>query len=709
MKKHYLSIVVPMLMVANSSVFAEDELPNTTFEALTIKAIYPDAETEYLISTAPTLLKSNASLYETPRSVSVMTEEQLKQKQATTLTEALKGVSSVSTGQNGRRGWDDFVIRGQLANSQVMIDGMRTATSSNYLNSFDVSGLESVEVIKGPDSVGFGPLMPAGVVNLTTKKPKAKSFQEVSVSTGSFGFLQGAFDVNYARNNTTDGAFRINGRVAQSDDPTDEVYFKNYYLAPSYHKKIGNNTDITLLASYQGREYIRQQGMPTQNDTYKKYDRSTFFGDPNRKIDDESLRLGYQLNHKLNDSWKLKQNFAFTKRKADGEAVIARAIKGNIVSGDVMNRSFNDQTKEDTIFSLDTNVSRSYQLGDTNHDVQLGVDAFRERSDYQFYTCNYGSINLATMVANHACTGAMRTHNNTALNHFGYTGLYAKDNMRLKGFDEYSNWLVNLGGRYDWSKVESDSVNLGFSEKSDKAFTGNASVMYDWHGMVAPYVSYATSFLPNTDKGKNGVLDAEKGNQVEVGIKLQSLDQRIQGALSYYDLTRKNVAEPIDITGDVYGLVGKQKTKGYEAEIKAMLNDQWNVSASYSYIPTAEIVEAGAGTTTYYAGQRINHVPKNAYSLATQYYFDPSHQGWYVGGMYRHEDEHHAERDNTKVTLPSYDLLDVEAGYNADKWNVGVVVQNVFDKAYYSGTSPNATMVTYGDPRAVRVKFDYKF
>ena len=711
MKKQSLAVLVPMLMgMASQSVLADDTTtttePTTTLDTISIQATRSDAEKDYVTTVAPNLLKSNDSLFETAKSVSVITEEQLKQKQATTVSEALKGVAGVSTGQYGRRGWDDFVIRGQLANSQVMIDGMRTATSTNFLNSFDVSGLESVEVVKGPDSVGFGQLMPAGVVNLTTKKPKANSFQEVSISAGSDGFIQGAFDVNYAKNNSTDGAFRINGRVADSDDPTNDVYFKNYYIAPSYHFNLNDKTDMTLLASYQASKYVRQQGMPSQNNVYKNYPSNFFFGDPNRYLNDESVRLGYQLNHDFDNDWHLKQNFAFTKREADGSAVLANTARP--MTGSVMRRQLNDQLKQDTILSLDTNVNKSFYTGNVSHDVMVGVDGFRERSDYAFYTCTFGTMDLNNpQSANNNCTSALAMHNNHALNHLQYVGLYAKNTMRTKGFDDDSQWLVSVGGRHDWSQVQSDSRRTGLTTKnSDNAFTANASVMYDWHNMVAPYVSYATSFLPTTDKGQDGsILDPETGEQFEVGVKLQSLDQRIQGTLSYYDLTRKDVAES---NGDYYVAVGEQNTKGYEAEVKAMLNDQWNVSASYSYIPTADVIKATA-KSNYRVGQRINHVPKNTYSLGTQYYFDPSQKGWYVGGMYRHEDAHHAERGAVSIDLPSYNLLDLEAGYQADKWRLGMMVQNVTDEDYYSGTSPNASMVTYGDPRSYRMTLSYQF
>lgn len=126
----------------------------TTLDTIIIRA--QDASQQYAATQATTILKSDEKLFDSAKSVSVVTQNQLQQKQATTLADALKGVAGVTTGQYGRRGWDDIAIRGQLASSQILVDGMRTATSSNFLNSMDISGLESIEVVKGPDSIGFG-------------------------------------------------------------------------------------------------------------------------------------------------------------------------------------------------------------------------------------------------------------------------------------------------------------------------------------------------------------------------------------------------------------------------------------------------------------------------------------------------------------------------------------------------------------------------
>ena len=50
----------------------------------------------------------------------------------------------VTAGQYGRRGWDDYCIRGQVSSAQTYVDGLRIQTSDNALRS-EFSGGQSVK------------------------------------------------------------------------------------------------------------------------------------------------------------------------------------------------------------------------------------------------------------------------------------------------------------------------------------------------------------------------------------------------------------------------------------------------------------------------------------------------------------------------------------------------------------------------------------
>ena len=666
-----------------------NQLPTITTQAET-------DEKPYAAKTASAVLRSDASLFETAQSISVITNQQIEQKQAKTVAEALDGVAGVTSGQYGRRGWDDFIIRGQISSSQTYIDGLRVQASDNVLRAEDISSLESIEVVKGPTSVGFGLALPGGLVNLTTKRPQAETSYKGALSYGSYGLKEGTFDINYAPNQSAKGAFRVVGRVSDQDDPTDDVYFKNQYIAPSYNFDLGDKDDLSVIASYQHREYIRQQGIPYSKGNYKNYSSSLFFGEPGYGYDVDVYRIGANYAHYFDNDWTFKQNLAVTKTDTKGNAILASGRN----TLPTIKRAINNQDKQDINYTLDNHLQRNFDFEKINYDVMVGVDMMRERSDYYRRTDTINSFNADNPV--YGITSTKLGTPTQELTYSQYAGLYLHNTIKID-----DNWIIGLSGRHDWTQVEIDNVLKNTSTKnSDNAFTGSASVMYRINDMFAPYISYSTSFMPVTDAGENGtLLNPEEGKQAEVGIKLQAFDQRLQGYVAYYDLTRKNVTEA-DASGNFSIQTGEQVTKGFEAEMAAALTEQWNVAATYSYIPTAKITES---VTASEMGKRSNHIPKNASSLSTQYYFSPDQFGWNIGAGIRYQGSRTAQRNTDFVYLPSYALFDVNAGYEAKTWGAGLSIKNLFDKEYLVGTTPNAQLVNWGDPMMVRFNVKFKY
>ena len=693
----FLAFSVLAIMATASHAQSESDLEQPSGNQL--PTIMTQAETDekpYAAKTASAVLRSDAALFETAQSISVITNQQIEQKQAKTVAEALDGVAGVTSGQYGRRGWDDFIIRGQISSSQTYIDGLRVQASDNVLRAEDISSLESIEVVKGPTSVGFGLALPGGLVNLTTKRPQAETSYKGALSYGSYGLKEGTFDINYAPNQSAKGAFRVVGRVSDQDDPTDYVYFKNQYIAPSYNFDLGDKDDLSVIASYQHREYIRQQGIPYSKGSYKNYSSSLFFGEPNYGYDVDVYRIGANYAHYFDNDWTFKQNLAVTKTDTKGNAILASGTN----TLPTIKRAINNQDKQDINYTLDNHLQRNFDFEKINYDVMVGVDMMRERSDYYRRTDTINSFNADNPV--YGITSTKLGTPTQEITYSQYAGLYLRNTIKID-----DDWIIGLSGRHDWTQVEIDNVLKNTSTKnSDNAFTGSASVMYRINDMFAPYVSYSTSFMPVTDAGENGtLLNPEEGKQAEVGVKFQALDQRLQGYVAYYDLTRKNVTES-DTSGNFSIQTGEQVTKGFEAEMAAALTEQWNVAATYSYIPTAKITES---VTASEIGKRSNHVPKNASSLSTQYYFSPDQFGWNIGAGIRYQDSRTAQRSTDFVYLPSYTLVDVNAGYEAKSWGAGLSIKNLFDKEYLAGTTPNAQLVNWGDPMTVRFNVKFKY
>ncbi|MBI1449209.1 TonB-dependent siderophore receptor [Acinetobacter sp. AC1-2] len=708
--KTLLAVAIFSSMTA-SHAYETAEQKNSTSVLPTI-SIQAQKETTspYVATKATSALKSDAPLFKTAQSVSVVTREQLDQKQAKTLAEALEGVAGVEAGKLGRRGWDDFVIRGQTSSDSVYVDGLRVGQSSPTPSvAAEISGMDQVQVLKGPASINFGLVAPGGMVNLVTKRPQAENFARASMTYGSYSLKEGTFDLNYSPNNSEKGAFRLNGRISDQDDPTDYVYFKNYYISPSYNFDLGDNTDLSVIASYQHREYIRQQGLPVigtlKDNPNGAIDRSLYIGDPNfGKYEADVYRTGYTFKHAFDNGWNFNQNFAVQKTEMDGKAVFARTGSNFWADKNYTTISRKNNSRHQIIdnlsFAIDNRLNKQFDLYGMQHDFNIGVDAFQEKSDYTNNRCNVGDLNIYAPVYGQTvtCSDPVSNHD---INRLKYVGLYIRDRIQLN-----DQWLLSLSGRQDWAQTQSTSlVTSNATKQSDNAFTGSASVMYTLNDIVAPYVSYATSFTPNSGTDvNNNPFKPEEGKQVEVGMKLQSPDQRIQGAIAWYDLKRQNVVVNDLINTSEKVQRGEQLTRGIETELSAEILEGLKLTAAYTYTIDAEISK---DANTSNVGKALDNIPEHAYSLSARYKFDPASKlGWYVGGGFRGET--YKTVDGLDVHVPGYTVFDTEAGYDAGHWGAQLAIRNLFDKDYYAGAL-NENLVTLGNPRQINftVKFNY--
>ncbi len=136
------SLTFSVLAIMASTAYAQTEVGleqhADTQKLPTITVQAENNQQPYAAKTANAVLRSNTPLFETAQSISAIGQQQIEQKQAKTVAEALEGVAGVTSGQYGRRGWDDFIIRGQISSSQTFIDGLRIQASDNVLRAEDI-------------------------------------------------------------------------------------------------------------------------------------------------------------------------------------------------------------------------------------------------------------------------------------------------------------------------------------------------------------------------------------------------------------------------------------------------------------------------------------------------------------------------------------------------------------------------------------------
>ena len=130
---------------------------------------------------------------ETPQSLSVVTRQQLDDRNLTKVEDAIK----LSTGMtvtrfDGAGNYNTFQARG-FDLGAIQLDGV-PIPQGNY-STLDTAMYDRIEVLRGPAGLLQGASEPGGTVNLVRKRAPAKLAIGADAAVGSFGLRRGTVDV----------------------------------------------------------------------------------------------------------------------------------------------------------------------------------------------------------------------------------------------------------------------------------------------------------------------------------------------------------------------------------------------------------------------------------------------------------------------------------------------------------------------------------
>jgi vitamin B12 transporter len=217
------------------------------------------------IVVSPTLLPTLAR--ELGSSVTMITATDIQREQLRTVPDALRKVPGLDIVQTGGPGGQTSVfLRGTNANHvKVLIDGIDVGNPSNTNGSFDFAHLltddvQSIEVLRGPQSGLYGSDAIGGVISITTKKGEGSPKVTVSAEAGSLGTFNQTASLRGAQANFN-YAFNV-VHLRSTDIPVTPVYLlapgekrnNNNYDNWTYSTKLGadltDNVAVNLVARY---------------------------------------------------------------------------------------------------------------------------------------------------------------------------------------------------------------------------------------------------------------------------------------------------------------------------------------------------------------------------------------------------------------------------------------------------------------------------
>ncbi|WP_219210058.1 TonB-dependent siderophore receptor [Variovorax boronicumulans] len=662
--------------------------------------------------------KSATPIERLPRSVSVVTETEIKARDAQSLMEALAYTPGVYGGGYGSASLSREypLVRGFLA--YQFLDGLKLHDSNRAEEPY---GLERVELLRGPASSLYGQGSPGGLINLRSKRPTAETVREIGVRVGSQGLRQGQFDLGGALNADASLQYRMTGMVRKSDGEIDYTEADRRYFAGAMAWKPNAATSLTLMASRQddpsltAHQPLPRAGTLEPGVNGRVISRNLFLGEPSRHDSHkESWRVGYEFTHRFNDVWSIEQNAAYKKGDVHVDEVQARGIASGSTRWvrQLFAADYSIVTKQ-----VDTRLVGQIDAAGLKHRVLLGYD-FASVPNTQATGTNRAStylLDLYDPVYGQATPANPITSNRTQQLRQG--GFYLQDQV------EWGRWSVLAGLRRDRAVLDQKTAVLNpvtglFSDppyvlKRDMATTGQLGVAYELGGGWSPYLNYAESFAPVTGSTAAGLpFEPTQGRQVEAGIKWVPAGRALMGSASIYQIKQRNVLGPDLANPGFAAQTGEVRSRGGEIELKAGLAPGLDLTASYAY--TDAIVTA----TTVVNGLDKHPVgiPRQTASAWLSYRVGgvAALQGMTLSAGVHHVGESWGDSLNT-FDVPAVTLVDLGLRWNLVNlspalkgWDTSLVVKNVANRRYVANCD-NALNCYYGVGRRVALTASASF
>lgn len=658
----------------------------------------------------PASPKFTAELVDTPKTVSIVTEQLLEDTGATSLQDALRMVPGItfSAGEGGNPTGDRPFIRGFDGQSNTFIDGMRDVG----MQTREIFNLEQVEVVKGPSSAYGGRDSGGGSINLVSKTPKLRDETRVSLGAGTDSYLRGTLDTNAV---IGDGiAARLNLMKHDSDIAgRDAANVSRWGFAPSI--AFGLNGDLQVVLSHYHMEtddLPDAGGFPYNNPFNATSPYASLNGDGGVIVPDGNREAYYGLKDR--DFQRTKADISTVEASyAFGEHKLRNLLrygetgndyfwtqpddsKGNPLAHGTLWRRVNSRDAEARSLADQLSMTGRFATGSVAHSYSAGVEYSNEKIRRGSYTpspaiSNSGSAActpaLVGAASNYDCTSFTNpnpddpwsslhtvTRTNPALDVRQQTktaSAYFFDTLELT-----PRWLLNMGLRYDDYSTDQFTPQSGLRLRNDSDFVNyQAGVVFKPTPDGSVYLSWGSSSTPPGMDGGDGAdglamnnqnLEPQEATNLELGVKWNLFDNALALTAAAFRTVMDNAR--VNVNATTVENVGRKKVEGVELGFTGRLAEHWSVYGGYTYLDA--VLEDNGYVNTGTAAAPVwspspnngNQFPNNARHSATVWttYAFPS--GLTLGGGANYVDKQYGNAANTKW-IPAYTRWDAMASY----------------------------------------------
>ncbi|MFY9479377.1 MAG: TonB-dependent siderophore receptor [Aquabacterium sp.] len=676
-------------------------LPSVSVRAARVR----DASTEDsgYVARSATVGKEARSLRELPNSVTVITRQELDDRNVHTIEDALKNVTGVTIQRFDAAGnYSQFMARGFAADA-YQLDGLTLQTDANGIY-FDLAGYDRVEVQRGMASLFSGAGEPGITVNIARKRALVTPKTEVGLSAGTWDAYRADLDVNRALN----AAGTLRGRMvaAYEDRGTfmDGIGSRKKFIYGTVEADIAERTTLSVGTTWQDVNTVLSRGLPTwdggklidmrrstmpvQSWNAQRLTSTSHFAEiEHRGLDDSTLKFALRRVERGNDARYIDPSIPSANGTMAGFPIAGNATPG--LSASAFEREDSDST-------ADAYYSQPFELGGQKHNFMVGVDYRVSRATTRFAayaavpgtSLNLFDVDLDAIPQPNFVLGAPQKTRVTS------SGLYSQ--LRIKPTTPLT---LIAGARVNSWKSESTSTTGARTSYSENGhLTPYLAAIVDVTPTTSIYASYNEIFKPQADKTITGEqLKPRTGKQYEVGVKGEFNGGRLTWQADVYHLTDENRAVAIDNTPNAFTSLGKVEIKGFEGELRGELTSQWSFTGGYAYTQTTYLSGSSGQAGTSFSPV----TPKHNVNLSTRYKLNSVASGLEVGGGVRLSSKFY---NVPLVRGPGYGIAFLSAAYPlSSTYKVTLNVDNLFDKDYYEKVSGTTRQNFFGAPRSITV------
>lgn len=696
--------IVSALATSSGSAAAQTAPAERKLGGMTVTA--DPIDDSYAPETATVASRTATPLIDVPQSVSVVTRQQIEDRNFFTVGEALQQVTGVTVipfdGSN-----PDFRARGYTMD--LAYDGI-PATFSSGIEDFDLVIYDRVEVLRGPSGLFRGSGSPGGLVNFVRKRGQDHFEASGALSGGSYSNGRGEFDVGGPVD--ADGKLRLRAAGAYQD----RRFFSHVgrdrkltaYLAADYD--LTPTTTLSASLTYQDDKFNSPYtGQPARADNgFLNLPRDTHFLPSWNLFTYKTTEYAAEIEQRFG-KWSVRVRGL--RREQDKLYMDSFVTPLTGVDPVTLTATYNRRRNQGDIDrnGIDAYASGPLHLFGRDHELTFGYNYEQLFSRSLFLNASrVPGVSVLNPEAIPLPLDPYRTGSEQRLTQSGFYG-----QARIEVLKPLT---IVLGGRLSNYKTESRTVppsvrtDYTVGLRSDNRFTPYGGAVLHLTPSMTVYASYADIFNPQFQTDASGAaLPPRVGGQVEGGVKGRFFDGRLNASVAVFrtkDRNRAFLDPTYPAASNFYVPLGKVDVRGYEVEVTGSPLDGLDLTAGYSHLKTSyEKVQNPAlvGTSfdlfepeDLFKGY-IRYRPKQLAGLFVA--AGATAQSRVIGSGVA----------GLREQGP-YAVANAQVGFAfSDSASINVQVNNLFDRVYYARVGSINVYNTFGDPRNVLVTLRGRF